>query len=1166
MGKRMALQFVLGGSGSGKSTCVFDKIIERSMQEENRNFFILVPDQFTMQTQMEFASRHPRGGILNIDILSFSRLSHRILQETGGNREPVLDDTGKSLVLRKVAEELKEEIPVLGGNLKKLGYIHEVKSAISEFMQYGIDEKEMEKMLKFAEKRGGLHGKLKDLGVLYQGFSRYIRDKFITTEETYDRLACQLEKSALIRNSVIVLDGFTGFTPIQNRVVEKLLTLSDELIMTVTLDKKGAEAKECDEQQLFSLSKKTIKSMEKLAKDNKVEIMPSIWMEEGAKRFKESPQLEHLEKNLFRYPYEQRKDNAGEIRIWEADTMESEVKNICHEIRKLLEEGYCYRDIAVIAGDLGSYSSLIEEIFEEYEIPVFMDQTRKITLNPFIEYIRSAVQIHVKQFSYEAMFHYLRSGMANVDRETVDKLENYCLAYGVKGKRAWSALFCSSKDDGKNLSDYSKKQKEKRQQELDELNNAREKIMTGLLLLKSGKQKVKKQAEQLYQFLTANESQKKLKEYEEYFKAVGDRAKEKEYAQIYRLVMELLEQIVNLLGEEELTWEEFGQILDAGFGEIQVGIIPQEVDMVVAGDMERTRLKQVRALFFLGINDGKIPKQSGNGGILSDIDREFLAEGDFELAPTPRQQMFIQKFYLYLNVTKPSHKLYLSYAKVNAEGKSMKPSYFTGSIQKLYPGLKTEPAEEMRWDRLLTKAEGRTYGAGLLEQYKRGELDKRGEDVLIALLKVLREEKIQQPWVEDILDSTFYAYENTKISKEAARILYGTVIHSSVSRLEKMAACAYAHFLQYGLGLKEREEYRFEAVDMGIVFHKILEIFAGKLAQMNYTWIDFPLEEGREILKNALENYAVSYGNTILYATARNAYAIEKMERILWRTVTTLRYQLQKGKFLPKNYEISFSALEDLDSVRISLNEDEKMYLRGRIDRLDTYEEENNLYVKVVDYKSGEQQFQLAAFYYGLQLQLVVYLNAAMELQKKQNPARNVLPAAFLYYHVNDPMVEGKEGISEEEVEQMIKRQLRVSGIVNSEPAVLQGLDKTHEEKSDVIPVEYKKDGSLSSRSSVMSQEEIETLQKFARQKVEDLGKEIAQGNITVNPTVFKDRDACTFCQYKAVCSFDPRLEGYEKKELKDPGEEEIWKEIRTAVEKNSSAMSSQQKDELLQV
>lgn len=1139
----MSLQFVLGGSGSGKSTYVFDHIIERSMKEENKNFLIVVPDQFTMQTQMDFVNRHPRGGILNIDILSFSRLSHRILEETGENQEAVLDDTGKSLVLRKVAEELKEEVPVLGGNLKKLGYIHEVKSAISEFMQYGIGSKEIQEMLKFVEKRGGLYGKLRDLGVLYEGFHKYIQDKFITTEETYDRLAVQLDKSELVKNSVIVLDGFTGFTPVQNRVLEKLLILSEEVIMTITIDKKEMKKAENSGQELFSLSKKTIRTMEKIVKDAKVLIKPYVWMEGEAKRFVPNSGLAHLERYLFRYPYLPQKGECEGIQILEAPTIEEEVRQTCNEIRSLLKEEYCYRDIAVITGDMGTYGSKIEEIFDEYEIPFFLDQTRKITLNPFVEYLRSAIQIQVEQYSYESMFHYLRSGMVDLDRETVDDLENYCLSHGIRGKRIWSNMFCAGTSEHQ-------KEKEKIQTELEELNSAREKIMSELLILKSGKQKVQKQIEQLYEFLTANECQKKLKVYEEYFREIGEKTKEKEYAQIYRLTMDLFDQIVGLLGDEEMSWEEFGQILDAGFGEIQVGMIPQSVDQVVIGDMERTRLKQVKALFFLGINDGNIPKESGGGGIISDIDREFLAEGNFELAPTPRQQMFIQKFYLYLNVTKPSHKLYLSYAKMNSEGKSLKPSYFIGTIRKLFPELSVWKNEEDDWQKISTINAAREYGVKLLGHYKQGGLEKKKEELLMALLNVLRQTSGGEMWLEDIMDSTFYTYEEARISKEAAKILYGTIIQSSVSRLEKMASCAYAHFLQYGLGLKEREEYTFEAVDMGNVFHGVLEIFAGKLAEKNYTMINFPEEEGREILKEALDNYSLNYQNTVLFSTARNAYAIEKMERILWRTVRTLQYQLQKGKFSPKNYEISFSTLEDLESVRITLSETEKMYLRGRIDRVDTYEEENNLYVKVVDYKSGEQQFQLAALYYGLQLQLVVYLNAAMELQRKKNPQKNVLPGAFVYYHISDPMAEGEEGITEEEIEKQIKKQLRVSGIVNSDSAVLQGLDKTHEEKSDVIPVEYKKDGTLSSRSSVMNQEEIEIIQKYAGKKIEMLGKEIMDGNISMNPKTFKKKEACTFCQFQGICDFDSRLKGFEKRELEDMEPEKLWKEIRTFVDK----------------
>lgn len=1142
----MSLQLVLGSSGSGKSTYVFNDIIERSIKDEKKHFFVLVPDQFTMETQMELVKRHPRGGILNIDVLSFSRLAYRIFEETGAGKEMVLDDTGKSLVLRRVAEELKEEVPVLGSNLKKIGYIHEVKSAISEFMQYGIDAKKLKRMLEYSKKRGGLHGKLKDLGTLYEGFLEYIHQRYITTEEIYSLLANELEKSNIIRDSVIVMDGFTGFTPIQNQVIEKLLRLSEEVIMTVTMDEKET-AKGDLSGQLFSLSHKTIVQMEKIAKGASVEIKPYIWVKQENKRFKNAPNIAHLEKNIFRYPYEIKTEVPKEIKVFETKNVEVEVKNTCKQIRKLLQEGYCYRDIAVVVSDLGAYSSQIEESFGEYEIPIFLDQTRAITLNPFIEYLRATIQILVKNYSYETMFHYLRSGMLDYDRETIDKLENYCLAGGIKGKRAWSTLFCNSY--GKKIKSNDEEKIEKIRIELDELNNARNQIVNSLSVFKSGKQKVKNQVSQLYDFIVNNETQKKLKVYEESFAKMQDKSKEKEYAQIYRLVMDLLDQIVSLLGEEVLSWEEFGQILDAGFGEIEVGIIPQNVDTVVVGDMERTRLKQVKALFFLGMNDGKIPKQSSVGGMLSDIDREFLAEGEFELAPTPRQQMFIQKFYLYLNLTKPSHKLFLSYTKQSGDGKAMKPSYFIGGIQKIFPNLQTERIEEFEWDFMLTVEEGRTLGARLLDGAKRGTLSERQVSLMNALLKVLQEVSGTKPWVEDLLDSVFFHYEEKRLSREAAKILYGTVLKSSVSRLEKMASCAYAHFLQYGLELFEREEYSFKAVDMGNVFHGVLEMFARNLAKNNYTWMDFPLDEGREILKNALESYAIDYGNTILFSTARNAYMKDKMERILMRTIEILQYQLQKGKFTPRNFEVSFSSLQDLDAVSVSLNDQEKMYLQGRIDRIDTYEKEDNVYVKILDYKSGEQQFQLASFYHGLQLQLVVYLNAAMELKRKQFPDKKIIPGAFGYYHVTDPLVDGWEGITEEELQKEIKKQLRVAGFVNDNPEVIEGIDCDKDGTSDVYELEYKKDGTLSSRSHVMTREQIEVLQKYANIKVASIGNEIMEGNIAIHPSSSGNKEACTYCNYKEVCGFDLSLSGFSKKECLEMDVEEVWKNIRTVTE-----------------
>ena len=382
----MSLRFCFGPSGSGKSHRIYEEIMQRAAEEPGRNFLIIVPDQFTMQTQKDLVIRSDRDGILNIDVLSFGRLSHRILEEVGTKEMPVLDDTGKSLVLQKVAADLKEQLPAMGSLLHKQGYIHEVKSAISEFMQYGISTQDMDKLITSAQKRGALAMKLKDLKTLYRGFQDYIRDHFITTEETLDVLRRSLSKSKILKGSVVVFDGFTGFTPIQNRLIQELMRVCAETIVTVTIGVGEDPYKMDGEQKLFHLSKKTVADLEKLAAEAEVERGEDLFVKGGANRFAKAPALHYLEQNLFRYQYEPYAGEQQEIHMFEALSPREEVHQTALYIRHLIrEQGMTYRDIAVVIGDLEGYASYVETEFGQLEIPCFLDRTRGIVLNPMIE-------------------------------------------------------------------------------------------------------------------------------------------------------------------------------------------------------------------------------------------------------------------------------------------------------------------------------------------------------------------------------------------------------------------------------------------------------------------------------------------------------------------------------------------------------------------------------------------------------------------------------------------------------------------------------------------------------------------------------------------------------------------------------------------------------------
>ena len=1142
----MSLRFCFGPSGSGKSHRIYEEIMQRAAEEPGRNFLIIVPDQFTMQTQKDLVMRSDRDGILNIDVLSFGRLSHRILEEVGTKEMPVLDDTGKSLVLQKVAADLKEQLPAMGSLLHKQGYIHEVKSAISEFMQYGISTQDMDKLITSAQKRGALAMKLKDLKTLYRGFQDYIRDHFITTEETLDVLRRSLSKSKILKGSVVVFDGFTGFTPIQNRLIQELMRVCAETIVTVTIGVGEDPYKMDGEQKLFHLSKKTVADLEKLAAEAEVERGEDLFVKGGPNRFAKAPALHYLEQNLFRYQYEPYAGEQQEIHMFEALSPREEVHQTALYIRHLIrEQGMTYRDIAVVIGDLEGYASYVETEFGQLEIPCFLDRTRGIVLNPMIEYIKSALQLYIKDFSYDTVFHFLRSGMADISREEIDELENYVIRTGARGYRTYSRLFTRRTEELQGNAEGSEQAEEKT---MERLNRIRQQFMDAVEILHMGSQeKAGDYVSHLYDFLEQNQVQQKLLNYQQQFEKEGDLSRAREYAQIYRLVMDLLDQVYELLGEEEISRQEFADILEAGFGEITVGTIPQNVDRIVVGDMERTRLKQVKVLFFLGVNDGSIPKNASKGGIISDMDREFLIESGTEMAPSPRQQMYIQRLYLYLNMTKPSEQLYLSYAKVNSEGKGIRPSYLIDTVRKLFPAMSVEyPQNRSRLEQIEGRQEGARYLAEELREYVEGTLPEEERQDFYLMYRAYEADAAGR----DLLTrAAFRRYRESGLSRIVARALYGQQLENSVSRLETYAACACRHFLQYGLSLQEREEFGFEASDMGTVYHAVLENFAGKLAESNLTWWDFTEDFAAKAVKESVEAYAAIYGETVLYSSARNEYAITRMSRILTRTVLTLQKHLKQGSFQPDDYELSFRFAEDLDSIHVDLSEDEKMHLQGRIDRIDVAEDAEHVYVKVIDYKSGNRKFDLAALYYGLQLQLVVYMNAAMEMESRKHPDKEIVPAALLYYHIDDPTIETPVELTDEQINEQILAKLRMNGVVNSDPGVVERLDRYMQDNSVVIPVEKKKDGSFSARSGVLSREEMQLISSYVDAKIRSIGREILDGKIAANPYEKGNEEACTYCAYKKVCGFDGSIPGYEKRQLEDLDKQALMQRMQKTVE-----------------
>ncbi|MBU9724682.1 helicase-exonuclease AddAB subunit AddB [Diplocloster modestus] len=1161
----MSLQIILGNAGAGKSTCLYEEMIRQSIEYPDQKYFVIVPEQFTMQTQMDLVRMHPRGGVLNIDILSFERLAYRIFDELGGNHCLVLEETGKNLVLQKIAEEKREDLKLLGGSIRKPGYIREIKSVISEFTQYGVEDEQLEEMIRFADKNPRLQWKLQDIRVLYDAFRQYLKDRYITAEQVLEVLCHLVERSRLLKDSVIALDGFTGFTPVQNQLLEKLLRTAGQIWVTVTLDGRENPMHLGADHQLFYMSKKTIRGLMKLAETAGARVKePIVLNNRKNPRFREAPALAWLEQHLYRYGKGRYEKEQDQLTLYCSQNPMEEVEETARRILALVRDrGFRYREIAVVAGDISVYGNYVRKVFAEYGIPSFIDQKRNILMNPAVEWIRSLLQMADQNFSYESVFRYLRCGLSGFTRRETDLLENYCIALGIRGFSKWKQKWVRSYPG-------------LTEEELAQVNILRDRFAgemadTVSVLGRKGAT-VEEITKAVYELMVRREIQLRLKEYEEQFKASGNMDLAKEYSQVYRILMDLFDKLIDLLGDARIVLREYAKILDAGFEEAKVGVIPMEQDLVLIGDVERTRLNEIQVLFFLGANDGLVPKAGGSGGILSDMDRELLAGSDVELAPTARQNVCIQKFYLYLVLTKPSRQLYISFSKVDSGGKTLRPSSLVGTLRKLFPGLIPEEATVG----LTMEEAGENLESEEAENRLESE-DDRARRILASRVMTLEsgihclaeqmQDNLQNPtapykelfswyrrdpgWgpvIRELAEVSGISNSDSRISRAVANVLYGTVLENSVTRLERYASCACAHFLDYGLRLTERAEYSFEAVDLGTVFHRALEVFGKKLNQSGYSWFTLDDQKREELTDAAVEEVVTDYGNMVLYSSARNTYLLSRMKRLLRRTTWALSRQLEKGGFTPGDYEISFSNATNLDSVNIALSAEERLRLQGRIDRVDVCEDGDNLYVKVVDYKSGSTAFDLVALYYGLQLQLVVYLNAAMEIEQKENPGKHVIPAGILYYNLKDPILDRKETEQPEEIQERLLSQLQMNGLVNADREIIDRMDQQLSGRSQVIPVCVNKDGSLSKSSSVASSEEFRTISDYVNQKIVELGKGMLDGNIKAEPYELSGQTACDYCPYRAVCGFDEKLDGFARRRFNSYQPDEILRRMKEEV------------------
>ncbi len=1128
----MPLKFVFGPSGSGKSYHLYNHIIQESMAHPDQNFIVLVPEQFTMQTQKDLVELHPKKGIMNIDVLSFNRLAYRVFEETGGDQLPVLDDEGKNLILRKIAVNENDNLKVLRGNMKKLGYISEIKSVISEFTQYDIGEEEIARVMDSAGQDSRLNEKLQDILVLYRGFQDYLQEKYITKEELLDVLAEQVSQSKMLRNSTIALDGFTGFTPVQNRLLRELLLCCRDVWVTVTMDPKEDPYTYDTPYQLFALGKHMTTSLLKLAKDAKVPVKePLCLYDEVPYRFRYNPTFAFLEKNLFRQRQETYTDPQDTIRLAVADSPREESLYAASQIRALVrKENLRYRDIGIIVSDMETYGDYLEQAFAQYEIPYFMDHKRSLLLNSFVEYLRSLLDMIRQNFTGDSVIRFLRTGYTDFTEDQIDALDNYSRGTGIRGYKKWEVPWDFT------LSGMT-------QEELDALNHMRVQFVEDLgdlqLILKHAKLTVREITQALYDFIVKNNLQVQLKQQEDTFREDHELALAREYAQVYRVVMDLFDKFVDLLGDETVTLDEYCKLLDAGLEEAKVGVVPPSVDQVVAGDLERTRLKDIKVLFLLGAGNAYLPGSLVRNGLLTEQDRQQFDEQGLDLSANGKERAYEQKYYLYLHLTKPSEKLYVSFSRAASgngvsEGNDGRPSYVIQELIRLFPSLKiTDVSDLPLQDQELTPRQGILPLVKGLREGAAGTPILDPDDSSLAPWRELytwyRRKDGWQDMLARLTNAAYAKKPEQRLSPATAEDLYGLHFQTSITRMEQFAKCPYSQYLQYGLRLRERPAYHFSNMDLGTVCHDALDRYARKIRDAGKTWADVTEQESIKLVRTCVDEAVAGYGNSVMHSSFENEDEIRRIKNLLIRNVQIYTWQLAQGDFRPARTEYKFK--------------------NGKIDRIDLCEQDGQVLVKVMDYKTGSSQtYDENAIYNGLDLQLMVYMDTALAQAQKWYPSKEVVPAGVFYSRVQAPFEEKGQ-----DVEKKILQDMRPDGVVNLEDGVPEHLDHQQSGHSLVASFKYDKNGdpqASGSPAKAVSEEYLRLLMEHTVSHVDTDRQEILTGNVDAFPYWDQNPDmqtadcACKNCPYRGVCRFDTRVPGYAYQTYRKKDHDTIYTEL----------------------
>ena len=1089
----MSFRIVYGRAGTGKSEYCYREIVQK-IKEENK-ILIITPEQFSFTAEKKLMDAIDTQAVLNAEVVTLSRMAYRVINEIGGKTETNLSKCGKAMLIYSILNNNKKELKFLG---KTDENVEMLDTAITEFKKHGIS---IEQLSEEIDKQDDIYlkNKLKDLSIVYNGFEEQLSGKYIDETDLLTILAENIENTDMFKDALIYIDEFAGFTSQEYQIIEKLVQIAKQVTITICTDELH-DIKNPDT-DIFYSNQVTVNKLLEVAQNCNVKI-EEIKLE-NTYRFK-SIELKHLEQNLYNNKPTKYNKQLKNMQLFLAKNQYSEIEEVAKNIFKLVrDEGYRYRDISIITKNIATYSSLARAIFDKYNIPIFIDENRDLNQNIVIQYLLSILEIFIKNWSYEAVFNYIKTGFSNIDDDDIFKLEKYCLKWGIKQNK-WKKEFA--------YGNYEEKDKA----EIERLEQIRKDLVNPLMNLKhkiDENKTVRGISKAIYEFLVEQQIFEKVQEKIEELNIIGQVDLANEYENSLQNIIEILDEIVLVFDEDKITIDKYNQILKIGFKNSSLTKIPGTQDQVIMGDVDRSRSHKVKAIFIIGLNDGEFPSVRKDEGFLNDSDRDILKQDGIELAKGTIDKLYEDSFNIYKAFTTAEEKLYLLYSSSDMQGKALRPSMLINKIKKIYPMIQEQSDVIEKKSEILNKKT--TY-----------------EELIANLSKLKEQDSIEKIWyyvydyykkdaewnekLQQSLKGLSYTNIPEKMEQNNIDRLYGNILVTSISKLERYRSCPFSYYLQYGLKIRPQEELKIQTLNTGTFIHEVIDEFFETVKSQGIKLEEITEEQLSEIINKIIDTKLSQNKNYIFTSTAKYRALVVRLKKIIKKALKYIIGTIVQSRFEVLGTEVEFGDKGKYKPIRLTLDDGKRIEIIGKIDRIDTAKGEDGKYLRIIDYKSSAKNIDLNEVYAGLQIQLLTYLDASCKEE-------DLMPAGVLYFSMLEQMIKSNKRMEQEEIEEKIRANFKMKGLILADVKVVKLHDKNLQNGSSaLIPAYIGKDGELSEKkTSGVTAEQFKDLQKYMYTVIKQISREILGGNIDLKPYYKDKKTPCKYCDYKSICSFN---------------------------------------------